>query len=288
MFSMRVALPPVPAVLLAMFSIVGGAAIAKGLFPVLGAAGTAGIRIGLSAVILLAVFRPPLARLSAAQWRAVVPYGMVLGLMNLLFYFAIARIQLGLAVTLEFIGPLGVAVLGTRRAVDVAWVALAAAGIALIAPWSGRGLDPAGVLLALLAGACWAAYIVLGQRASRVLAGGTAVATGMTVAALTVVPIVLAMDGFATLTPRLLAMGAVVALLSSAIPYSLEMIALRALPARTFGILMSLEPAAAALCGLIFLGEHLTGAQWLAVGLVIAASAGATVSARDIPAPIEV
>ncbi|HEX3158607.1 MAG TPA: DMT family transporter [Gemmatimonadaceae bacterium] len=288
MFSTRVALPPVPAVLLAMFSIVGGAAIAKGLFPALGAAGTAGIRIGLSAVILLAVFRPPLARLSAAQWRAVVPYGMVLGLMNLLFYFAIARIQLGLAVTLEFIGPLGVAVLGTRRAVDVAWVALAAAGIALIAPWSGRGLDPAGVLLALLAGACWAAYIVLGQRASRVLAGGTAVATGMTVAALTVVPIVLAMDGFATLTPRLLAMGAVVALLSSAIPYSLEMIALRALPARTFGILMSLEPAAAALCGLIFLGEHLTGAQWLAVGLVIAASAGATVSARDIPAPIEV
>jgi inner membrane transporter RhtA len=269
---------------MAVFSVVGGAAIAKGLFPALGAAGTAGIRIGLSAVILLAVFRPPLARFSAAQWRAVVPYGVVLGLMNFVFYLAIARIPLGLAVTLEFTGPLGVAVFGSRRPLDLAWVVLAGAGIALIAPWSGsgQGIDPIGILFALFAGACWAAYIVLGGRLSRVLTEGPAVATGMMVAALTTVPVALAVGAFANVTPRLLATGTVVAFLSSALPYFLEMVALRALPARTFGILMSLEPAVAALVGLLFLGEHLTAAQWLSVALVISASAGATISASEV------
>jgi inner membrane transporter RhtA len=282
-------LPPVPAVVMAIFSVVGGAAMAKGLFPALGAAGTAGIRIGLSAVILLAVFRPPLARFSAAQWRAVVPYGVVLGLMNFVFYLAIARIPLGLAVTLEFTGPLGVAVVGSRRPLDLAWVALAGAGIALIAPWSGsgQGIDPIGILFALFAGACWAAYIVLGGRLSRVLTEGAAVATGMMVAALTTVPFAFAIGAFAKATPALLATGAVVALLSSALPYFLEMVALRALPARTFGILMSLEPAVAALAGLVLLGEQLTGAQWMSVALVISASAGATISSREVIPAVE-
>jgi inner membrane transporter RhtA len=206
---------------------------------------------------------------------------MVLGSMNLLFYLALARIPLGLAVTIEFLGPLGVAVFGTRRPLDVAWVVLAGAGIALIAPWTGAAIDPLGVLLALLAGACWAAYILLGGPVSRLLPGTTAVVAAMCVAALVILPFSVAGGGLAHLTPSGFALGTAVALLSSAIPYTFEMIALRAIPARTCGILMSLEPAVAALCGLLFLGEHLTAAQWGAVALVIVASVGATMTARQ-------
>ncbi len=282
------AIPPIPAVLLGVVSVQGGAAIAKGMFPVLGAPGTAGIRVILSALMLLAAFRPRVARFTAAQWRAVIPYGVILGMMNLVFYLAISRIPLGLGVTLEFVGPLGVAVAGSRRALDVVWVVLAAAGIALIAPWSGGGVDPLGVAMALGAGACWAAYIVLGGRVSRVIPGGAAVAVGMGIATLAVLPFTLASGDLARLTPRLLAAGMGVALLSSAVPYTLEMAALKALPARTFGILMSLEPAVAALCGLVFLREMLTLPQWLAVVLVIAASAGAALTARSASATADV
>jgi inner membrane transporter RhtA len=277
----------VPSILLAGISVVCGAAIAKGLFPALGAAATAGVRIGLSALMLVAVFRPPLGRLTAAQWRAALPYGLGLGAMNLTFYLSIDRIPLGLAVTVEFVGPLGVAVLGSRRPLDLLWVALAAAGVALISPLRGGGVDPVGVALALLAGFFWAVYIVLGGRLARVLPGGHGVATGMVVAAALVVPVAAATGGLGRLTPRLFAAGAVVALLSSAIPYTLEMNALRALPARTFGILMSMEPAIAALAGLLFLREHLAGAQWAAVGLVIAASVGVTMTASRAVAPAE-
>jgi inner membrane transporter RhtA len=284
--SQRPPLPALPAVLIAIVSVQGGAALAKGLFPALGPAGTVGLRIGLSALILLAAFRPPLTKLTATQWRAVIPYGMVLGVMNLLFYSAISRIPLGLAVTVEFVGPLGVAVFGSRKAVDVLWVVLAGAGIALITPWTaGSGVDPVGVLLAFAAGCCWAAYIVLGGRLSRLLPGGAAVSTGMLVGALTAVPIAAAMGGFAHLTPGRLGIGLGVAILSSALPYTLEMIALKALPARTFGILMSLEPAVAALAGLAFLGEVLSLNQWIAVFLVIAASAGSTVTSRKTAEP---
>lgn len=274
----KLSIPPVPAAVLAMISVQGGAALAKGLFPALGPAGTVGLRIGLSALILLVAFRP---RLSAVPWRAIVPYGVVLGVMNALFYFSLARIPLGLAVAVEFSGPLAVAVFGSRKAVDLVWVALAAAGIALITPWSGsHGVDPVGVLLAGAAGACWAAYILLGGRVSQTLPGGVAVAAGMTVAAITIVPIAAAMGGFAHLTVGLFVAGLGVALLSSAIPYTLEMVALKAIPARTFGILMSLEPALAAFAGLLFLHEVLTPPQWLAVALVIVASTGATLTSR--------
>ncbi len=273
-------IPPLPAVLAGIVSVQGGAALAKGLFPALGPAGTVGLRIGLSALILLAAFRPSLRGLTAAQWRAVIPYGVVLGVMNMVFYISISRIPLGVAVTVEFVGPLGVAVFGSRRGVDVLWVVLAAAGIALITPWTGGGLDPVGVALAFVAGCCWAAYIVLGGRLSHVLPGGAAVATGMLIAAVTAVPVAAAMGGFARLTPPLFAAGIGVALLSSAIPYTLEMIALKSIPQRTFGILMSLEPAVAALVGLVFLREVLSAPQWLAVALVIAASAGSTVTSR--------
>ena len=283
----RPALPPVVSVLVAIVSVQGGAALAKGLFPLLGATGTTGLRVGLSALMLLALFRPAVRRLTREQWRAVVPYGVVLGTMNALFYLALERIPLGLAVTLEFVGPLGVAVAGSRRALDVLWVLMAAAGIALIAPWSGRGIDPVGVLFALGAGACWAAYIVLGGRVSRAMPGGAAVSIGVVVAALTVMPFAVASGGLAHLTPHLLLIGAGMALLSSALPYSMEMSALSRMPSRTFSILMSLEPAAAALCGLAFLGEHLTPPQWLAVLLVIAASAGATLATGDRAAIID-
>lgn len=283
-------LAPVPAVLLGMVSVQGGAALAKDLFPALAALGTAAVRITLSAVVLLALFRPPLARLSRAQWRAVIPYGVVLGAMNAIFYLSLARIPLGLAVTLEFLGPLAVAVLGSRRLSDFLWVLLAAAGIALLVPWDPaqvNALDPLGVVLALVAGACWAAYILLGGRVSRHFTGGQGVATGMLFAMLAVLPFALVDGVLDRLTPPLLGAGLGVALLSSALPYTLEMAALRALPSRTFGILMSLEPAVAALAGLLFLSERLTLLQWLAVVLVSTASAGSTLTARRTTPPVD-
>lgn len=282
----RSLLPPIPAVIIAVVSVQGGAAFAKGLFPAVGTAGAAGLRIGLSAVLLLAVFRPALRRLTRAQWSAVLPYGLVLGAMNLSFYFALDRIPLGLAVTLEFAGPLSLAVLGSRRGLDFVWVVLAGVGVALIAPWQGnaKAVDLVGVLLALVAGGFWAAYIVLGRRASNVLPAGESVATGMIFASLTILPFAFAGGLMQKLTPGLAAQGLAVALLSSAVPFTLEMMALRVLPARTFGILMSLEPAVAAICGLLFLHEQLTPTQWLALFFVSAASAGTTLTARN-PAP---
>jgi inner membrane transporter RhtA len=278
-------IPPIPAILGGIISVQGGAALAKLLFPALGAMGTVGLRVVFSAVMLLAVFRPRLRGFGAAHWRAVIAYGLVLGLMNVVFYAALSRIPLGLAVTVEFIGPLGLALFGSRHAVDVVWALLAAGGIALIAPWGGGGVDAVGVLYALAAGACWAAYIVLGGRMSRMMAGGPAVAMGMVIASFVAVPFAMASGGLARLTPGLLAAGAGVALLSSAIPYTLEMIALKAMPARTFGILMSLEPAVAALAGWVFVHEVLSPRQWLAVGLVILASGGSTLTSRAESAP---
>ncbi|MBF9143326.1 EamA family transporter [Hymenobacter properus] len=280
----RVSVPAVPAVLLAIVSVQGGAAIAKGLFPVLGAAGTASMRIGLSALVLLAVVRPRLGQLRAAQWRAVVPYGLALGAMNFLFYCALARIPLGLAVTLEFVGPLGLALSGSRRWTDVVWALLAAAGIALITPWSGSGLDLPGMALALAAGGCWTVYIVLGRRTAAVLPGTQAVAVGMLFAALLVLPFGTAGGSLLKLTPHLFLLGALLALFSSVLPFSLEMQAMKTLPTRTFSILMSLEPVAAALSGWLLLGEQLTLGQWLAVGFIVVASVGATLSGKQQPA----
>ena len=274
----RFSLPAVPAVLLSILSVQGGAAIAKGLFPVLGAAGTTSLRVGLSALVLLAVVRPRLGQLRAAQWRAVVPYGLALGAMNFLFYCALARIPLGLAVTLEFVGPLGLALAGSRRWTDIMWVVLAGAGIALIAPWSSSGLDLLGVGFALAAGVAWAGYIVLGRRTAAVLPGSLAVTVGMLFAALPVLPFGVASGSLLALTPHLLLLGLLLAVFSSVLPFTLEMQALKTLPTRTFSILMSLEPVAAAASGWLLLDERLTLAQWLAVGLIVVASAGATLT----------
>ena len=273
-------LPPIPAVLLSIISVQCGAAIAKGLFPVLGAQSTAFIRIGLSAVILMAVNRTNLTQLTAKQWKAVIPYGVSLGLMNLIFYMAIERIPLGLGVTLEFVGPLIVAIFGSKRITDYLWILLAGIGIALIAPWTGKGIDLIGVLLALTAGGFWAGYIVMGGKISKIMNGGDAVTVGMLFATLVVAPFGIGSGGLTQLTPTLLLMGLALALLSSAIPFTLEINALRQMPARTFSILMSLEPAVAALNGLVLLHEFLTFNQWLAVVCVIIASAGATLTTK--------
>lgn len=271
---------PIYAVLLAIISVQFGAAIAKSLFPAIGAAGTASIRIGISALILLLVYRPNLKKITPKQWKIVIPYGLSLGAMNLIFYLAIERIPIGLAVTLEFIGPLIVAIIGSRRLIDYCWVLLAAAGIVLIAPWTNDRVDPLGVLFALLAGALWAAYIVLGGKVSKIMNSGQAVATGMLFAAILILPFGFYENELANLTPKLLGLGIALALLSSAIPFTLEMKALGQIPPKTFSILMSLEPAAASICAFIFLQENLSFYEIMAVVCVVIASAGSTLTAK--------
>lgn len=280
-------LPPIPAVLFAIISVQTGAAIAKTLFPVLGAAATASLRIGLSAILLWAVYRPNLFKITRNQWRIVIPYGVSLGTMNLIFYLALERIPIGLAVTLEFIGPLVVAVLGSKRLLDYLWVLLAAAGILLIAPWSNDKIDLIGVVFALLAGALWATYIILGGKISKIMKSGEAVATGMLFGTLVILPFGIIGNGFQSLTPTFFSLGLALALSSSAIPFTLEMKALGQLPARTFSILMSLEPAVASICGLLFLHEYLAFNEVLAVLFVIIASVGSTITSRKVTPRID-
>ncbi|KAF2338090.1 EamA family transporter [Flavobacterium tistrianum] len=275
-----ISLSPVPAVLLAIISVQFGAAIAKTLFPTIGAAGTASMRIGISAIILLLAYRTNLKTITPKQWKVVIPYGLSLGAMNLIYYLAIERIPIGLAVTLEFVGPLLLAIAGSKRLVDYCWVLLAAIGILLIAPWTNDRLDPLGIICALLAGAFWSAYIVLGGKVSKIMNDGDAVATGMLFAALLVLPFGFLENGLSNLTPKLFGMGVALALLSSAIPFTLEMNALGKLPPRTFSILMSLEPAAASICAFIFLKESLNFYEILAVICVVIASAGSTLTAK--------
>ncbi|MFH6942366.1 EamA family transporter [Flavobacterium sp. FlaQc-50] len=273
-------LPPVPAVLLAIISVQCGAAIAKTIFPSLGAAGTASIRIGISALILFAAYRPNLFKITRQQWKIVIPYGLNLGAMNLIFYLAIERIPIGLSVTLEFIGPLLLAIVGSKRLLDYCWVVLAAIGILLIAPWTNSRIDTLGVIFALLAGGLWASYIVLGGKVSKIMNSGEAVSVGMLFASLLILPFGFYENGLINLTPKLFGLSIALALLSSAIPFTLEMKALGQLPPRTFSILMSLEPAAAAICGFIFLQERLNFYEIIAVACVVIASAGSTLMAK--------
>ncbi|MDP4002380.1 DMT family transporter [Methylobacterium sp. NEAU K] len=263
-----------------MVSLQCGATFAKSLFPAVGAAGTAALRVGFSALILMAVWRP--WRHSISRWDAgwIALYGAALGLMNLLFYLALARLPLGPAVAIEFAGPLAVALAASRRRADFLWIGVAVLGLGLLLPISSTSaLDPLGVLLALGAAVAWALYILCGQRAGRV-DGGQAVSLGMLAAALVAAPFGVAEAGIGLFAPDILAAGLAVALMSSALPYSLEMVALRRLDRKSFGVLMSLEPALAACAGFAVLGERLSGMQWLAIGLVIAASAGITAKAR--------
>lgn len=269
--------------ILAMVSIQTGASFAKGLFPLAGAAGTTAIRLFFATVILWAVWRPWKMSFKKSDLKNLFVYGASLGLMNLTFYFALERIPLGLAVTLEFVGPLTLSTLSSRRKIDFLWVILAAVGIYLVMPQTqiGAATDTLGIVFALIAGMFWAFYIHFGAKAGKDLHGGTATAIGMSFAALVALPFGLVIDGGKLLNPSLLPMGLLVAVLSSALPYSLEMISLKKMPTKTFGILMSLEPAIASLVGLIVLGETLSSVQWIAILCVIVASLGSSLSVSE-------
>ena len=271
--------PPTGLVLIAVGCFQLGAAIAKGLFDSVGPGGAVFLRVGFAALILLVMWRPRLGRHARSDYALAIVFGLALAGMNFAFYSALERIPLGVAVTLEFTGPLGVAVAGSRRLLDLLWVVLAAAGILLLAPlnlFGGVDLDPVGVALALLAGTLWGSYILLSARTGRVFPGGTGLAVAMCVGALALVPVGVAEAGYALLDPGVLLVGFGVAMLSSAIPYSLEMEALRKLPARLFGVLMSLEPAVAAMIGFVILGERLGFRALAAVLLVTLAAVGAS------------
>jgi inner membrane transporter RhtA len=261
-----------------MISIQTGASLAKGLFPLVGPEGAATLRVSIAAMMVLVWWRPWNNPPPRASWPAVVAYGLSLGFMNLLFYFALSRIPLGIAVSLEFCGPLAVALYGSRRPRDFLWLLCAAAGLLLLTPFAEtrNGIDLIGGFFALAAGGCWALYILAGKRVGDVLHGGTAAALGMTIAALVCLPAGVLHSGTALVSRATLPRGFAIAFLSSAFPYSLEMFAMQQLPTRTFGILMSLEPAVAALSALLLLGEALSITQWTAVLLLIVASAGST------------
>ncbi len=272
------AIPPTVLVLLGIVSVQLGSAVAKNLFSAVGSFGTVALRLFFAAAVLLLLWRPSF-RLDRRTWTVVLGYGVTLGSMNLCFYLALERIPLGIAVTVEFLGPLTVAMLGSRRWQDVVWAVLAAAGVVLLL--EGRGdLNLVGFLFALGAGVCWGLYILVGAALGRHTTEGNGLAVGMVVAALMAVPFGVADSGTALIQPWVLIAGLGVALLSSVIPYSLDLEALRKMPPRVFGILMSLEPAMAALIGLVVLREMLAWSQWIAVLCVVAASAGATRGAR--------
>jgi inner membrane transporter RhtA len=275
--------PPTLLVLAAVTSVQFGAAIAKTLFDEVGPGGTVFLRVLFGAIVLAAIWRPRVAGHDARDLRLAVAFGLVLAAMNLAFYTSLERIPLGIAVTFEFVGPLGVAVFGSRRPRDLLWVGLAAAGIVLLSDFGGTDLDALGVGLALLAGGFWAAYILLSVRVGRAFPGGAGLALAMVVATVPLAPVGIADAGGDLLVPWVLAVAAAVGMLSSAIPYALELEALRRLPVGVFGVLMSLEPAVGALAGLVVLGEELAARELAAVGLVVAASAGAAYGATVAP-----
>lgn len=262
-----------------MASVQVGASVARHLFEFLGPSGTVFLRVAFGAVILLVVARPARQALDAAQWRAIVVFGLVIAAMNLCFYEAIARIPLGVAVTIEFLGPLAVAIAGSRRVLDFIWAAMAAAGVVILS-FAGGTVTMTGVLFAFGAAIGWAFYILLSQRVGRLVPGPSGLAFALVVGGLALLPLGVADAGWRLLEPQNLVMGVVVALLASAIPFSLEFAALRRLSSQVFGILMSLEPAIGALVGFFFLAQLLSVLDLLAIGLVMAASAGATLTSR--------
>jgi inner membrane transporter RhtA len=272
----RPSIPPTALVFLAIVSVQSGSVVATHLFGQVQPTGAAMLRIAIAALVGLVIWRPRPHRHAPGDLLLAILFGLTLAALTGTFYLALDRLPLGIAVTVEFLGPLGVAVAGSRRALDILWVVLAAGGIVLLTPWTGTHLDTAGAIFGLLAGVFWAAYIVLSSRVGRVYPGGQGLAMAMVVGGLALLPFGIAGGGWHLLDPRLLLGGLVVACLSSVIPYSLELEALRSLPTRVFGVLMSLEPAAAALIG--FIGLQQTLGLWAitAVILVSLASLGAT------------
>jgi inner membrane transporter RhtA len=277
---------PVGMLLVAMMSIQSGASLAKSLFPAVGAQGTTALRLIFASILMVLILRPWRTTFTASSLRSVLIYGIALGGMNFLFYMAIRTIPLGIGVALEFTGPLAVALLHSRKITDFIWIILAVIGLALLIPMGQTdALDLTGALYALGAGVCWAAYILFGQKAGADHGVQTA-ALGVVIAAIFIAPFGVAHAGAALLDPALIPIALGVAILSTALPYSLEMIALTRMPARTFGTLMSMEPAIGALMGLVFLHEALSLTQWLAIGAIIVASIGATLTTTPEPAAL--
>jgi inner membrane transporter RhtA len=276
--------PAIGLVLGAIVSVQAGAAVATTLFDELGPTGTVMLRIVLGALVLIAIWRPSLSGLRGTGGRQLVLFGITLAAMNTAFYLALDRIPLGIAVTLEFVGPLAVAILASRHRLDLLWAAMAGIGILLLTPLPGSELDLLGCALAVLAGGFWGAYIVVADRVGQAFPGGQGLAMAMAVAAALLLGPGIADAGSELLSVELLAVGFAVAILSSVIPYSLELEALRRLPRGTFGVLMSLEPAVAATIGLIGLDQDLSPNEILAIGLVVIASAGAL---RSAPVTVE-
>lgn len=279
--------PPQVLLLGGIGSVQFGAALANKLFAQAGPAGVVLLRLALAALILNIAVRPSLRRRpSRSDILAVVAYGLILGTMNWCFYEAIDRLPLGVAVTIEFTGPLAVAIGGSRRALDGVWVLLAGGGVALLAlRGDSKDITTAGVLLALAAALCWAGYILVSQRVGRGWAQVDGLAFALVIGTLVVIPAGIAQGGTALLRPSVIAGGAGVAVLSSIMPYSLELIALRRLRAATFGLLMSLEPAVAALAGMLLLGQPLRLVTLIAIVMVVAASIGTTVTSRTTSEP---
>ena len=262
-----------------------GAGVAKNLFDEISPTALVWLRLATSSLLLLAIARPRLGGRDRTDWLIVLGFGLTLGVMNWSIYQSFSRIPIGIAVTVEFIGPLALAVFGSRRLRDLAWVGLAALGVLLLGA-ERADLDPVGVAFALVAGASWAAYILLSAHTGRRWEGLDGLAIASVVAVLLLTPALAGIDRGPLVDPRILLLGAAVGLLSSVVPYSCELVALRRLAPALFGVLMSLEPAAAALAGLLVVGEHLSAVQWLAVACVIAASVGATrVAAPTEPTP---
>jgi inner membrane transporter RhtA len=275
---------PIAALIVAMASFQLGAVLAKGLFPMVGALGAASLRLGLASLILCGVWRPWRMRFSLAEARSIIVYGLAMGWMNFFFYLSLRSIPLGIAVALEFSGPLAVSLIASRRVSDFLWVSMAALGLLALLPM-GMGAKPLGaqgVGYALAAGACWALYIVFGRKAGAAH-GGQTTAVGTLIGAIVIVPIGFAHGGAQLLSMAVLPAAVGVALLSSALPYSLEMFALPRVPTRTFGVLMSLDPAMGALAGLCFLHESLTWIQWAAIAAIMAASAGSAAMSNLMP-----
>jgi inner membrane transporter RhtA len=272
----------VAGLIVAMLCFQIGAALAKGLFPLVGASGAVALRLGIAALLLAAVWRPWRVRLGFKDTRLIILYGLSMGCMNFFFYLSLRYIPLGIAVALEFTGPLGLAMLASRRPVDFLWIGLAVLGLLALLPLGAgaAALQPMGVICALAAGVCWALYIVFGRRAGAAH-GGQTTALGTVVGAILIVPIGISQNGMSLFSPAILPIAAGVALLSSAVPYSLEMFALPRIPTKSFGVLMSLEPAMAALSGMVFLGESLSAIQWAAVVCIMVASGGSAATSRS-------
>ncbi|MEJ2288877.1 MAG: EamA family transporter [Deinococcales bacterium] len=272
---------PAPALeIAAIVSIHLGAALATRLFDAWGEQGTAFVRLALGACVLLALARPRPSNLSGADWRRLLLFGAVLAGLNLFFYEALARLPLGVVATIEFAGPLTVALAGTRRVLDLLWVLLAAAGILLLAPIGGAPLDPVGLAFAAAAATCLGLYIVVGGRLGRSIPGLQGLALAMAVAAVLLLPVGTLRAGASLLRPGLLALGLAVALISTIVPFSLEFEAMRRMRPRAFGVLLSSEPGIAALVGIVFLGDVLGLRQILALGAITVASVGSTLRER--------